>query len=86
LLQCDEERGTYTGVAIRVRFDGQTDVASVAQFSGGQKSLVALTLVFAIQRFTPEPFYLFDEVDFALDQKYRCAVAELIHSVCCPPE
>jgi structural maintenance of chromosome 3 (chondroitin sulfate proteoglycan 6) len=86
VLQRDEEQGMYTGVAIRVRFDGQLEIASLAQLSGGQKALVALTLVFAIQKFAPAPFYLFDEVDSALDQKYRCAVAEVIHTVCHPED
>ncbi len=30
---------------------------------GGQKSVVALALIFAIQRCDPAPFYLFDEID-----------------------
>jgi structural maintenance of chromosome 3 (chondroitin sulfate proteoglycan 6) len=33
------------------------------QLSGGQKSLVALALIFAIQMCDPAPFYLFDEID-----------------------
>jgi hypothetical protein len=33
------------------------------QLSGGQKSLVALGLIFAIQKCDPAPFYLFDEID-----------------------
>ena len=33
------------------------------QLSGGQKSLVALALIFAIQKCDPAPFYLFDEID-----------------------
>lgn len=37
------------------------------QLSGGQKTAVALTLIFAIQRADPAPFYLFDELDAALD-------------------
>jgi structural maintenance of chromosome 3 (chondroitin sulfate proteoglycan 6) len=41
------------------------------QLSGGQKSLVALALIFAIQRCDPAPFYLFDEIDSALDTTYR---------------
>ena len=45
------------------------------QLSGGQKSLVALTLIFAIQKCDPAPFYLFDEIDQALDPQYRKAVA-----------
>ena len=49
------------------------------QLSGGQKSLVALALIFAIQRCDPGPFYLFDEVDQALDPAYRSAVARAIY-------
>lgn len=45
------------------------------QLSGGQKSLVALTLIFAIQKCDPAPFYLFDEIDQALDSQHRKAVA-----------
>ena len=45
------------------------------QLSGGQKSLVALTLIFAIQKCDPAPFYLFDEIDQALDTQHRKAVA-----------
>lgn len=43
--------------------------------SGGQKSLVALALIFAIQKCDPAPFYLFDEVDAALDRQHRESVA-----------
>ena len=35
----------------------------MTQLSGGQKSLVALALIFAIQKCDPAPFYLFDEID-----------------------
>ena len=34
--------------------------------------------IFAIQRADPAPFYLFDEVDAALDDQYRSAVAQMI--------
>lgn len=50
------------------------------QLSGGQKSLVALTLIFAIQKCDPAPFYLFDEIDQALDSQHRKAVAG-IHEI-----
>ena len=50
------------------------------ELSGGQKALVALCLIFAIQRCDPAPFYLFDEIDQALDDKNRMAVANLIKS------
>jgi len=35
--------------------------------SGGQKALVALTLLFAILSYRPQPFFLLDEVDAPLD-------------------
>jgi len=43
---------------------------------------VALALIFAIQRCDPAPFYLFDEVDQALDANYRAGVARLIQRQC----
>ena len=50
------------------------------QLSGGQKTVVAVGLIFAIQRCDPMPFYLFDEIDAALDPQYRTAVAAMIRS------
>ena len=35
--------------------------------SGGEKSLTALSFLFALQQCNPAPFYAFDEVDSALD-------------------
>lgn len=35
--------------------------------SGGEQSLIALSLLLAIQRYKPSPFYAFDEVDMHLD-------------------
>jgi structural maintenance of chromosome 3 (chondroitin sulfate proteoglycan 6) len=52
------------------------------QLSGGQKSLVALAFIFAIQKCDPAPFYLFDEIDQALDPQHRKAVAAMIHDLC----
>ena len=52
------------------------------QLSGGQKSLVALTLIFAIQKCDPAPFYLFDEIDQALDSLHRKAVAGNVALIC----
>ena len=53
----------------------KAEMRDMQQLSGGQKSLVALTLIFAIQKCDPAPFYLFDEIDQALDAQHRKAVA-----------
>ncbi|GAB7328029.1 hypothetical protein MBLNU13_g00080t1 [Cladosporium sp. NU13] len=81
----DEERENsgsvenYTGVGISVSFNSKhDDQQRIQQLSGGQKSLCALTLIFAIQASDPAPFYLFDEIDANLDAQYRTAVASLI--------
>mmetsp|Transcript_92901 Transcript_92901/g.170300 ORF Transcript_92901/g.170300 Transcript_92901/m.170300 type:complete len:1208 (-) Transcript_92901:208-3831(-) len=70
------------GVRIEVSFTGQTSASflQMSQLSGGQKTVVAISLVFAMQRLDPAPFYLFDEIDAALDTQYRTAVARLIAS------
>lgn len=74
-LSADE---LYIGVSIKVSFSGGGETREMNQLSGGQKSLVALTLIFAIQKCDPAPFYLFDEIDAALDPAYRKAVASMI--------
>jgi len=69
----------YTGVTIKVSFSGSRDMTE--QLSGGQKTLVTLALIFAIQQCDPAPFYLFDEIDANLDPVYRTAVAKMIHQM-----
>ncbi|KAF8278554.1 putative structural maintenance of chromosome 3 protein [Trypanosoma cruzi] len=68
----------YIGARICVSFGLGNAITDLGQLSGGQKSLVALALIFAIQRCDPAPFYLFDEIDAALDAEYRSSVAKLI--------
>eukprot|EP01126_Amoeba_proteus_P045540 TRINITY_DN5103_c0_g1_i12.p1 TRINITY_DN5103_c0_g1~~TRINITY_DN5103_c0_g1_i12.p1 ORF type:complete len:879 (-),score=294.76 TRINITY_DN5103_c0_g1_i12:265-2832(-) len=68
----------YSGVDIKVSFSKSGKQQRMHQLSGGQQSLVALALIFAIQRCDPAPFYVFDEIDFALDDTYRLSVAEMI--------
>lgn len=71
-----------TGVAIEVVFDRRHgEPLRIHQLSGGQKSLVALATVFAIQKCDPAPFYLFDEIDANLDAQYRGAVARMVQEL-----
>ncbi|KAG8531410.1 uncharacterized protein KY384_003039 [Bacidia gigantensis] len=72
----------YTGVGISVSFNSKhDDQQRIQQLSGGQKSLCALALVFAIQQCDPAPFYLFDEIDANLDAQYRTAVANMLKDI-----
>jgi len=49
--------------------------------SGGEKSLTALSFIFAIQRFRPAPFYALDEIDMFLDGANVERVAKLIKGI-----
>lgn len=55
----------FIGIGIRVSFlsGSEAEMREMNQLSGGQKSLVALALIFSIQKCDPAPFYLFDEID-----------------------
>ena len=41
--------------------------SSMEQLSGGEKTVAALSLLFAIHSYRPAPFFIMDEVDAALD-------------------
>ncbi len=66
-----------SGLYMKVRPYGK-QVQRLEQMSGGEKSLVALALIFAIQRYKPAPFYAFDEVDMFLDGVNVARLARMI--------
>jgi structural maintenance of chromosome 3 (chondroitin sulfate proteoglycan 6) len=70
----------FRGLAVQASFTTAAETQSISLLSGGQKSLVALALIFAINRADPAPFHVFDEIDSALDSTHRAAVAKLIAS------
>lgn len=69
-----------TCLQVKVAFSRGNEAVNLKSLSGGQKTLVALALIFAIQRSDPAPFYLFDEIDAALDPQYRTTVAKLLRA------
>jgi chromosome segregation protein len=50
----------------------------IEALSGGEKSLTALSFVFAFQRYAPAPFYAFDEVDMMLDGANADRLARMV--------
>ncbi len=65
------------GINLVVKPRGK-DVQYLEAMSGGEKTLAALSLIFAIQEYKPSPFYYFDEVDAHLDEANARKVGELI--------
>ncbi len=57
---------------------GQGKYFDVTSLSGGEQTLVALSLIFAIQELSPYHFYIFDEIDAALDRRNSEKLAYLL--------
>lgn len=62
-------------ILVRVSTDKYLDIKSL---SGGEKTMTALAFIFAIQESDPAAFYVFDEVDAALDKRNSELLANLI--------
>lgn len=65
------------GMAIIARPDGQK-ARRLEALSGGQKTLTALAFLFALQKVTPAPFFVLDEVDASLDGANTAKLADAI--------
>ncbi len=80
LLLTDPEHLTTSGVDIQARLPGRRP-QSLSMLSGGERSLTACALVFALLRVSPTPFVVLDEVDAMLDEanvgRYRDMLKEL---------
>ena len=66
------------GVQITVK-TGHGRYFDVKSLSGGEQTLVALSLIFAIQEYRPYYFYLLDEIDAALDKRNSERLAGLLN-------
>lgn len=66
------EGTTYNCVAPGKRFRPMDNL------SGGEKTVAALALIFAIHKYQPSPFFVLDEIDAALDNTNIGKVAEYI--------
>jgi chromosome segregation protein len=84
LLLTDPDNMIDTGVDIAARPPGKR-LQSLALLSGGERSLTAQALIFALLRTSPTPFVIFDEVDAMLDEanvsRFRDALAALADDI-----
>ncbi|MCA9486739.1 chromosome segregation protein SMC [Candidatus Woesearchaeota archaeon] len=66
-LDIENEKDLFnSGVDIRVRLS-KNNYLDIKSLSGGEKTITAIAFIFAVQEFNPASFYIFDEVDAALD-------------------
>ncbi|EGG11185.1 uncharacterized protein MELLADRAFT_74124 [Melampsora larici-populina 98AG31] len=68
-LQPTEGKTISQGLEVRVRL-GSTWKSSLTELSGGQRSLIALSLIMSLLKTHPSPIYVLDEVDAALDLQH----------------
>jgi chromosome segregation protein len=68
LVLTDPDDLLTTGIEVEARPPGKK-VKRLSLLSGGERSLTAIALLFAIFRARPSPFYLLDEVEAALDDR-----------------
>lgn len=67
LTLTDPDNFTYTGIDIEARLPGRR-TQGLALLSGGERSLTAVALIFALLKVSPTPFCVLDEVDAMLDE------------------
>jgi chromosome segregation protein len=80
LVLTDPEHLSTSGVDIQTRLPGKR-TQGLSMLSGGERSLTACALIFALLRVAPTPFCVLDEVDAMLDEanvgRYRDMLSEL---------
>ncbi|XP_013100606.2 structural maintenance of chromosomes protein 2 [Stomoxys calcitrans] len=72
-----KQNNQLMGLEIKVGFNGVWK-ESLGELSGGQRSLVALSLVLAMLKFSPAPLYILDEVDAALDMSHTQNIGNML--------
>ncbi|XP_040273232.1 structural maintenance of chromosomes protein 2 [Bufo bufo] len=79
MLAPPEGLGVLDGLEFKVAL-GSTWKENLTELSGGQRSLVALSLILAMLLFKPAPIYILDEVDAALDLSHTQNIGQMLRT------
>lgn len=69
----------WEGLEVKVCF-GDVWKQSLTELSGGQRSLLALSLILSMLLFKPAPMYILDEVDAALDLSHTQNIGSMLRT------
>ncbi|KAI0289102.1 condensin complex subunit SMC2 [Russula brevipes] len=78
-LQPPDNQDLMDGLEIKVQL-GSVWKQSLTELSGGQRSLIALSLIMALLQFKPAPMYILDEIDAALDLSHTQHIGTLFRT------
>ncbi|KAI9488964.1 RecF/RecN/SMC [Zychaea mexicana] len=78
-LQAPEGKQISDGLEVKVNLGGVWK-QSLTELSGGQRSLIALSLILSLLQFKPAPMYILDEVDAALDLSHTQNIGQLLRT------
>lgn len=76
-LELENPLDIESGLLIQANPAGK-NILNIDAMSGGEKSLTALTFLFAVQKHKPAPFYIMDEVDASLDKVNTKRIVDMI--------
>ncbi|HHH82273.1 MAG TPA: chromosome segregation protein SMC, partial [Chloroflexi bacterium] len=80
LVLTNPEDLTHSGIDIEARLPGRRS-QSLAMLSGGERSLTATALIFALLKVSPTPFCVLDEVDAMLDESNVTRFVEMLREL-----
>lgn len=80
LVLAEGEDLTSTGIDIEARLPGRRE-QGLAMLSGGERSLTAIALIFALLKVSPTPFCVLDEVDAMLDEVNVVRFGEMLQEL-----
>ncbi|XP_072023463.1 LOW QUALITY PROTEIN: structural maintenance of chromosomes protein 2-like [Amphiura filiformis] len=78
-LMPPEGKTVLDGLEVKVAF-GDVWKETLTELSGGQRSLVALSLILSLLLFKPAPLYILDEVDAALDLSHTQNIGQMLRT------